>query len=92
MWGLRQDEATSEHLLALDIGLPTDQLRPALKAVFGGEHTQAVVLDAVNRRGRRIQVRVTATALRAGDDGPTGAVLVMQQQANGSVDGNSRPA
>jgi two-component system CheB/CheR fusion protein len=34
LWGVRRDEALGQHFLNLDIGLPTDQLRPALRSVF----------------------------------------------------------
>jgi two-component system CheB/CheR fusion protein len=78
MWGLRQDEAVGQHLLAVDIGLPTERLRPTLKSVLCGEDAGDVVLDAVNRRGRPIRVQVTATPLNANEQDPTGSVLVMQ--------------
>ncbi|MEX5632768.1 hypothetical protein [Parafrankia sp. FMc2] len=35
-------------------------------------------LEAVNRRGRAVKVRVNATPLALGADDPTGSVLVMQ--------------
>src|SRR5436190_15148858 len=37
LWGLRQDEAVGQHFLNLDIGLPTDQLRPMIRRVLGGD-------------------------------------------------------
>ena len=36
LWGLRADEAVDNHFLSLDIGLPSEQLAPALRAVLGG--------------------------------------------------------
>ena len=36
LWGLRQDEAVEQHFLGLDIGLPTERLAPALRAVLSG--------------------------------------------------------
>jgi two-component system CheB/CheR fusion protein len=78
MWGIRQDEAVGQHLLAVDIGLPTERLRPTLKSVLAGEDAGDVVLDAVNRRGRPIRVQVTATPLIANEQDPAGSVLVMQ--------------
>ena len=32
LWGLREEEVSGQHLLNLDIGLPVERLRPALKA------------------------------------------------------------
>ena len=36
LWGLRSDEAVDNHFLSLDIGLPSEQLAPALRAVLSG--------------------------------------------------------
>lgn len=82
LWGIRQDEAVGEHLLNLDIGLPLDQLKPGLRRLLSepaDEHEQ-VVLDAVNRRGRAVQVQVTLTALApvAGSQ-PVGVIVVMDE-------------
>ncbi|WP_377352212.1 CheR family methyltransferase [Plantactinospora siamensis] len=88
LWGLRADEAVGEHVLNLDIGLPTAPLRTPLRAVLSGDETgrQSVALDAVNRRGRPIRVRVTSTPLLNVLDGTTGALLVME--AEGDEPGN----
>jgi two-component system CheB/CheR fusion protein len=78
MWGLRQEEAIGEHLLAVDIGLPLERLQPTLKAVLAGQPAAEIELEAVNRRGRPVRVRVKATPLASGKDGPEGSVLVMR--------------
>src|SRR4051794_20920477 len=44
MWGIRQNEAIDQHLLALDIGLPVDELRPALRNVLNGGNDETLVL------------------------------------------------
>src|SRR6185503_9803794 len=31
LWGVRRDEAVGQHFLNLDIGLPTDELRPLIR-------------------------------------------------------------
>ena len=55
LWGLRADEAVDNHFLSLDIGLPSEQLAPALRAVLGGtSERESRDLEAVNRRGRTI--------------------------------------
>jgi two-component system CheB/CheR fusion protein len=78
LWGLRQDEAVGQHFLNLDIGLPTDQLRPMIRRVLSGDSDpQEARLAAVNRRGRTIEVRVVATPLSRDGEGTTGAILVM---------------
>jgi len=79
LWGLRAEEAVGQHFLNLDIGLPTEQLRPLIRQVLGTDgQTQEVRLAAVNRRGRKIDVRVVGTPLYRQGDGTTGAVLVME--------------
>jgi two-component system CheB/CheR fusion protein len=80
LWGLRRDEARSEHLLNLDIGLPVADLRPVVRAALGdAEFTEEVKVTAVNRRGREVRVRVVCSSLRGNDGEPGGAILVMEQ-------------
>jgi two-component system CheB/CheR fusion protein len=84
LWGLRSDEVTGHHLLNLDIGLPLERIRPALRACLGGESAmQQIVLEAVNRRGKRIQCEVTCTPLLGVENDVTGAILVMEETPDG---------
>jgi len=79
LWGLRSAEAVGQHLLSLDIGLPTDGLRPLIKAALAhGRQPDPVDLKAVNRRGRGIGVRVECRPLLDAQGAATGAVLVME--------------
>ena len=79
LWGLRSEEVQAQHLLNLDIGLPTERLRPALKQVLAGEReVEPVQLDAVDRRGRAIMVRVTCSPLAGLADVPAGVLIVME--------------
>jgi two-component system CheB/CheR fusion protein len=79
LWGLRPEEAVGQHLLNLDIGLPTDQLRPTIRKVLNGsDNGQSIQLSAVNRKGRSIVVRVVCTPLNRDGDGTAGAILVME--------------
>ncbi|MEV0272661.1 CheR family methyltransferase [Hamadaea sp. NPDC050747] len=79
LWGLRKEEAIGEHFLNLDIGLPVEQLRPAIRKVLNGEpQPQETQLPAVNRRGRQIDVRVVCTPLVSSSGEVTGAILVME--------------
>ena len=85
LWGMRADEAIDHHFLSLDIGLPSEQLAPALRAVLSGasEREQAE-LEAINRRGRPIVC--TATVLRLQSPGATdgkgvrGAIVMMEDR------------
>jgi two-component system, chemotaxis family, CheB/CheR fusion protein len=79
LWGLRQEEAIGQHLLNLDIGLPTDQLRPLIRKVVNGDkERQAAWLKAVNRRGRGIEVFVGRTPLTGDGKRTTGVILAME--------------
>jgi two-component system CheB/CheR fusion protein len=87
LWGLRRDEALGQHFLNLDIGLPTDQLRPIIRGTLAGEvGPQEIVVKAVNRRGRTIAVRVLGSPLSGRGSGAAGVVLTMEL-ADGLVDG-----
>jgi two-component system CheB/CheR fusion protein len=80
LWGLRDDETIGHHLLNLDSGLPTSRLHQWLRAVITGQ-VPAVIgqqVQAVNRRGRTIDLRITVTALQADGDAPAGALILME--------------
>jgi two-component system CheB/CheR fusion protein len=82
LWGVRADEAEGQHLLGLEFGLPLDGVRTALRRVLGGSKEQAVLeLDATNRRGRAVRLRVTCLPLAAVPDEVTGAILVTESIA-----------
>jgi two-component system CheB/CheR fusion protein len=78
LWGVRQEEAQGQHFLNLDIGLPVDQVLPALRAAMGGENgTQSTVIQATNRRGRTVVCRVTCSPLLDSDKTLRGAIMVV---------------
>src|SRR5262249_53686254 len=80
LWGLRADETKGQNFLNLDIGLPTDRLRPAMRACLSSasEHEESVIA-ATNRRGRAISCRVTCTPLGSGRE-VRGVILMMEEQ------------
>ena len=83
LWGVRPAEAMGEHLFNLDIGLPLDKVKKLLRSKLDGprdEHS-AVVVDAVNRRGRPIRVQITLSPLLQDADGHevSGVILVMDE-------------
>lgn len=85
LWGLRADETVGRHLLNLDIGLPLEELRQPLRACIAGEMNEAseFTLNAINRRGRRIECRITCTSLMnliPGEENPEvqGVILMME--------------
>jgi two-component system CheB/CheR fusion protein len=77
LWGLRPDEVLGRHLMNLDIGLPVEQLRGPVRGVLSGDGQPEITLQAVNRRGRRVTLRIELAPLD-GDDRVRGAILLMQ--------------
>jgi two-component system CheB/CheR fusion protein len=86
LWGVRTDEAVGEHLMNLDIGLPVEQLRQPIRAQLGNSAAEpsVVLLDAVNRRGRAVQVRVTLTHIE--DHGQTTPAAMVAMDVAGQAD------
>jgi two-component system, chemotaxis family, CheB/CheR fusion protein len=84
LWGIRADEAIGAHLMNLDIGLPVEQLRQPIRNQLTEveEDTRTLELDAVNRRGRTIQVRVTLTSLHDRGSSSPAAVIVMEVRSD----------
>ena len=79
LWGLRADETIGQHLLNLDSGLPTAELHPWLLTVITGQQTTIIRrVDAVNRRGRSVQLRVTVSALQTDSAEPAGALILIE--------------
>lgn len=88
LWGLRQDEIVGQHFLNLDIGLPTQQLRPLIRHTLAGKTgPHEMVLSAINRRGRPILVRVASSPLNGADGSASGAILLMEQDSSTPPDG-----
>ncbi|HWE11757.1 MAG TPA: CheR family methyltransferase [Solirubrobacteraceae bacterium] len=82
MWGVSADEAADQHLFALEIGLPVDQLKGPLRVCLSGEsQREELVLDAINRRGSAFRCRVVAMPVGTGADGDrkvSGVILLME--------------
>jgi PAS domain-containing protein len=93
LWGLRPEEAVGRHFLTLDIGLPLKRLGPMIRRALGGEVApQEIVLGAVNRRGRHLEVRVLGSPLTDYDDRPNEAILMMEETGRALLDGNGAGA
>jgi two-component system CheB/CheR fusion protein len=79
LWGVRADEAEREHFLNLEIGLPVGELKQPIRACLSGESAyRETVLDAVNRRGKKIKCRVTCTPLTKKSGEINGAIILME--------------
>jgi two-component system CheB/CheR fusion protein len=67
-------------LLNLDIGLPVGQLRDAVRPCLAGDHDhQELVLDAINRRGKKIKCRITCSPLVSASKKREGVILLMEE-------------
>jgi two-component system CheB/CheR fusion protein len=81
LWGLRADEVKGQNFLNLDIGLPVERLRPAIKACIAGDSTfSETITDATNRRGRPLSCKVTVSPLMGTGKDVRGAILLMEEQ------------
>jgi two-component system, chemotaxis family, CheB/CheR fusion protein len=79
LWGLRAAEVEGQSLLGLDIGLPVAQLRNPIRNCLidkGGDRIE-LVLEAVNRRGRSIQCRISFNPLIGYEGERQGVILLM---------------
>jgi two-component system CheB/CheR fusion protein len=84
LWGVRPEEVQGQHFLNLDIGLPVDQVRPALRSTLAGEEASvSTVVQATNRRGTRIQVRVTTSPLLGDDRSIRGVIVLVDDGVRG---------
>ena len=67
--------------------MPTEQLRPLIRRTLAGDTgPHEMVLSAVNRRGRPIQVRVAGSPLDGVDSSTSGAILLMEQDGQHTPD------
>ena len=89
MWGLRREEAEGRSLLGLDIGLSADGLAPRLGHLLAkaNKSTSTVDLAAVNRRGKTVNLRITASPLRT-EEGATSGIILVIDHASGEGSGS----
>jgi two-component system CheB/CheR fusion protein len=82
LWGMRANETIGSLLTSLDIGLPLDEVKPLIgKAFVDPDSIGETIVDAVNRRGRKIKVHITCTAFHSLQDSVNGALLLMEAVA-----------
>jgi two-component system CheB/CheR fusion protein len=71
-------------------GLPIERLRPMLRDALGsGGASAEVSVDAVNRRGRPVVVRVACAPLQSmnGEVAADGAIIIMEAELSGPPPG-----
>jgi two-component system CheB/CheR fusion protein len=80
-WGLRDHEVVGQHFLSLDIGLPVEKLKEAIREALSDDPREGTVtLQAVNRRGRKFDAHIRALPLKDDGGAPYGALLLMSEQ------------
>ncbi len=80
LWGLRHDEVQGKHFFGLDIGLPVEQLRqPILTLMQSTDRTTEIHLEATNRRGRAVMLRVSLAHIGIDSQHGRGIILLMQE-------------
>ncbi|HWN45238.1 MAG TPA: CheR family methyltransferase, partial [Thermoanaerobaculia bacterium] len=85
-WGVRGDEVLGQSFLDLDIGLPVEELRQALREVVTDGREREQSLDGVNRRGKPVRCRVRIAPYRStpGDSsGVDGLILLIEEAEPG---------
>jgi two-component system CheB/CheR fusion protein len=80
LWGLRAEEVQGKHFLNLDIGLPVEQLRQPIRSCLAKESNhQEVTLEAINRRGKTIVCKATATPLIGKGINFDGVIMLIEE-------------
>jgi two-component system, chemotaxis family, CheB/CheR fusion protein len=82
LWGLQADEVERRNLLNLEIGLPVEPLRECIQACLAGESDRVLVLDAINRRGKVIQCKMTCAPLGDPAGGIRRVILFAEEIGN----------
>jgi two-component system, chemotaxis family, CheB/CheR fusion protein len=82
LWGLRSDEAVGRSLLSLDIGLAVRELETPIQDTWrkGNHSGDEIVLDAVNRRGKAIKIRITRYLRQVEETNLQCMVLLMKEK------------
>jgi two-component system, chemotaxis family, CheB/CheR fusion protein len=84
LWGLRHDEVRGKHFFGLDIGLPVERLRePILGLMQSPDRTAELHVDATNRRGRHIALRISLANVGGTEHGR--GIIVLMQEVDAAV-------
>ena len=84
LWGVRSEEVVDQRFTDLDIGLPVEKVKPLITDTFKRDgHPAQLIVPAINRRGKKIQVRITATPLVEPDHKLAQGVILMMEEAGG---------
>lgn len=85
LWGLRPNETEGKNFLALDFGLPVEQLKTPIRACLSAESDyESLTLNAINRRGKPIHCRVTCMPLYNNSSDHVRGVILLMDDMNGN--------
>ncbi len=78
MWGLRAGEVVGTRFFDIDSGLPVAEIRSQLEStqVDSSANEDEIAVDAINRRGRPVRLRIRLTPLHPGQ--PGGVVMLIE--------------
>ncbi len=78
LWGVTAEEAVGADLAELGTGLPLEEVRAAVEAAAHDGGAATVDVDATERHGRRVRLRVAVSPLMDGDGVSAGAILITE--------------
>ncbi len=80
LWGLQPEQVHHKNFLALDIGISIEAVMQSILACLNCESQfEQLALNAINRRGKPIQVQVTCTPLVGASNQVRGVIVAMQE-------------
>jgi two-component system, chemotaxis family, CheB/CheR fusion protein len=79
LWGLDDNQVQGQHFLNLDIGLPVDELRPAVRAALAGNgDREAIEIEARGRNGHTMRCLVRLSPLVPDGGSARGVILFLE--------------
>jgi two-component system CheB/CheR fusion protein len=82
LWGLTSAEVDGQNVLALDFGLPTEELKPMLSGCLNGDGSrEELVVEATNRRGKQFNCRVTCLPIGTSNNGHVSGMIMLMEAA-----------
>jgi two-component system CheB/CheR fusion protein len=93
LWGLRGDEVLGKHFLTLDIGLPVEQLRSAIRSALARDgDARSLTVAAVSRRGKRFDCAVRVLPLLDRASTAYGVIMLMSGPDGHVLEGTAAPS
>lgn len=82
MWGLRAEEVEGQSVLGLDLGFPVEVLGPPVRACLQDEDPgEPLTVEAISRRGHRMQCSVRVAPLHGSERAVEGAIILISEES-----------